>query len=81
MEEIQKAVKDYILTEFLPGEDPEELTSSTPLVTGGILDSIAAVKLVVFLEERYRIEVQPHEVVVEHLNTIEDIASFVHSKL
>ena len=29
---IQKTVKEYVLHEFLPGENPETLTESTPLV-------------------------------------------------
>ena len=81
MEEIKKAVKEFILSEFLPGESPEELTDSTPLITGGILDSIATLKLVGFLESKYGFEFQPHEVDAEHLNTVSYIARFVQSKL
>jgi acyl carrier protein len=80
MDEIKETVKEYILREFLPGEDPAALTHSTPLITGGIIDSIATVKLVAFLEERYGIEFQPHEMSVEHLNTIGDIAHMVSAK-
>jgi acyl carrier protein len=81
VEQMTAAVKTYILKEFLPGEDPKELADSTPLITGGILDSLATLKLVAFLEERYQIELQAHEVDVEHLNTISDIANLVRSKL
>ena len=81
MEEIKKAVKDFILKAFLPGENPEELTDSTPLITGGILDSIATLKLVEFLENKYGFEFQPHEVDAEHLNTVSHIVKFVQSKL
>jgi acyl carrier protein len=75
--EIDKAVKQYILKEFLVGEDPNELTDKTPLITGGILDSIATLKLVAFLEERYAIRVNAHEVDVKHLNTVADITNLV----
>ena len=80
MEEISKTVKAYILKEFLPGEDPEELTGSTPLITGGILDSIATIKLVGFIEENYAITFQAHEVDAENLNTIDDITDLILSK-
>ena len=80
-QEIGQAIKDYILNEFLPGENPEELTDSTPLITGGILDSLATIKLVVFLEERFKVQIQAHETMVDYLNTISDIAQLVHSKL
>ena len=81
MEEMKSTIKAYILEEFLPGENPEELTDSTPLITGGILDSIATLKLVAFIEEQYEIEIQAHEADVEYLNTISDIANLVYSKL
>ena len=81
MEKIDAEVKKFILAEFLDGEDPEELTGSTPLITGGILDSIAIIKLVAFLEEQYNIEVKPQEVDVSYLGTISDIGEFVRGKL
>jgi acyl carrier protein len=80
MQEISQSIKEYILKELLPGEDPNELTEATPLVTGGILDSLATLKLVAFLEERFGITIKAHEADVEHLNTISDITKLVLSK-
>ncbi len=80
MEDIAKAVHGFILDEFLPGEDPAELTATTPLITGGILDSISTLKLVVFLEEQFGITVEAYEAGVDHLDSIQDITSFVQSK-
>lgn len=81
MQEITSTVKEYILKEFLPGENPEELTSSTPLITGGILDSIATLRLVAFLEETYKIELKPHEVDADNLDNVASITKLVQSKL
>ena len=81
VEELQKIVKDYILKEFLPGENPDELTASTQLITGGVLDSLSTLKLVQFLEEKYDIQIEAHEADVDNLNTIADIAKLVQSKL
>ncbi|MBM3320273.1 MAG: acyl carrier protein [Candidatus Eisenbacteria bacterium] len=79
-EGIKRTIKEYILKEFLPGERPDALGDSTPLVSGGILDSIATLKLVAFLEERYEIRLEAHEASAENLNTIEEIARRVQSK-
>jgi acyl carrier protein len=79
-ETVAATVKQYILQEFLPNEDPSELQGATPLITSGILDSIATLKLVSFLEETFGITVAAHEASVEHLNTIADIATLVSSK-
>ena len=81
MQEIKDAIKDYLLKEFLPGENPAALTDSTPLITGGILDSLATIKLVLFLEERFHIKIEAHETMVDYLNTISDMAQLVQSKL
>ena len=81
MKDIKNTVKDYILKEFLPGENPDQLTDSTPLVTGGILDSLSSLKLMDFLEEQFCIETEAHEVSEEHLDSLADIANFVESKL
>ena len=80
MEEIQTVVRDYILREFLPGEDPAELTEETPLITGGILDSISTLKLVVFLEEHFAVTVEAYEAGVEHLDSIGQISRLIAEK-
>lgn len=81
MQEAKEIIKEYILQEFLPGEDPAALADSTPLITGGILDSLATLKLVVFLEERFKIQIQAHETMPDYLDTIGDIAQLVSSKI
>ena len=80
MDDIKDAIKTFILREFLPGEDPDELTESTPLISGGILDSLATLKLVSFLEERFKITFQAHETDMEYLDTIDAITRVVASK-
>jgi len=80
MEAVITTVKEYILREFLPGENADALTAATPLITGGILDSLATLKLVTFLEEKYGIQIEAHEADVEHLNTVTNIAQLVQSK-
>ncbi len=78
---IKQQVKDYIMSEFLPGESPDELTDSTPLITGGILDSIATLKLVLFMEERWHVSFEPHEVDRENLDTLDLITAQLRAKL
>jgi acyl carrier protein len=80
LEALKATVKEYILREFLPGERPDALTDSTPLITGGILDSIATLKLVGFLEETFHVSLEAHEVDADHLDTVEMIAELVTSK-
>ncbi|NJN44487.1 MAG: acyl carrier protein [Anaerolineae bacterium] len=81
MNETMSTIKKFILDEFLPGEDPEKLTATTPLITGGILDSLATLRLVSFISDTYGVEVEPHEMGVDHLDSLEDITKLVESKI
>ncbi|MGQ0647598.1 MAG: acyl carrier protein [Gemmatimonadaceae bacterium] len=81
MDSIEQTVKSFILESFLPGADPTQLSEDTPLITGGILDSLATVQLSIFLEQHFKIEVAAHETGTENLNTLALIGQLVRSKL
>jgi acyl carrier protein len=76
-----REVKDFIMSEFLPGEDPAELTAETPLISAGILDSIATLKLVMFMEDKFGVAFAPHEVDKENLDTLARIGRLLATKL
>jgi acyl carrier protein len=80
MDEIQQTVKSYILRTFLPGEDPQLLTPTTPLITSGILDSLATLDLVGFLETQYGVEFDAAEVDASRIGTLADIVRLVEAK-
>ncbi len=80
MEEITRVVHEFILREFLPGEDPAELSDQTPLITGGILDSITTLKMVTFLEDQFGITIEAYEAGVDNLDSIGQIAALVAKK-
>jgi len=79
-DEIKTKVKGFILNEFLPGENPENLTDTTELISGGILDSLATLKLVAFLEETYGISIGPDELTPDNLNSLPLIVGLVQEK-
>ncbi len=78
--EIESRLKSYVMSEFLAGEDPAQLTSTTPLVTSGVLDSIATLRLVSFLEQEFGVSIDAHEVGADNFDTIESITRLVISK-
>ena len=80
MADIRDEIRHYIVGRFLPGEKPENLTDQTPLVTSGVLDSLATMTLVSHLEETYGIRIEAHETSVDNLNTVSDISSLVARK-
>jgi len=79
-EDVKATLKTYILTEFLPGEDPAALTDTTALVTTGILGSIGVLKVVSFLEDQFGVTIEANETVVENFNTLSDMARLIMTK-
>ena len=80
MSDVKETIRTYILSEYLPGESPANLKDDTPLRTSGILDSMATLNLVSFLENSFGITIDAHETGVEDFDRIEDIAALVVRK-
>jgi acyl carrier protein len=80
MDNIRDTVRHFILDNFLPGEDPANLTDSTELKESGILDSMSTLKLVSFLEEQFKVELEADDLDAGNLATIENIERLVRSK-
>jgi len=81
MDQVASTVKAYILETFLPGEDPAQLTGDTPLMGSGILDSLATLELVSFLEKEYGIELEAKDMDESRLGTLSEVARLVNAKL
>ena len=80
-DEIREVVHAFVRREFLPDAGDLDLTPSTSLIGGGVLSSIALVKLVSFLEERFGVRFAAREIGEEHLDTVEDITKRIDAKL
>jgi len=80
IEPIKQTIREYLVDNFIGKEQEHELTDETPLISGGILDSISTLQLVAFLEDKFKVEFQPSELEPANLNTLSLIAGFVHSK-
>lgn len=81
IEDIKTTVRDHIAKEFFDETTVHEFTDSTPLISGGIMDSISTIQLVDFLEKQFSIEINAHEVDQDNLDTVEIIANFVSKRI
>jgi acyl carrier protein len=81
MNDVEHAIREFILNKYLPGESPENLREDTRLRTSGILDSLATLGLISFLEERFKIEVEAHETDIDNFDSLRDIVAFVERKM
>ena len=79
-EDVRAVLRDYIAGSPML-QRPGELGDSTPLAAYGILDSIAVLQLVLFLETRFGVEFSARDLDRRRLETIERIEGLVREKL
>ncbi len=77
---IHTALKDFVLREFLPGESEDSIDLDTPLITGGILDSIATIQYATFVEESFGVELLDHELNADNIDTLKSMTEIVMAK-
>src|ERR1700678_1111822 len=79
--EIKTAVRQFIAENCLLGIPQTPIEDPTPLVPGGLIDSIGMIGLVSFLETRFKVEFVPREIDVHSLNTLEQIDELIRKKM
>lgn len=67
---------NYIAIEMLDG-DGSDLESSTPLLEWGIINSIEIIRLIHFIEEKFKVEVPFDRIIPEHLRNADSITDLV----
>ena len=80
MKDVTEAIRQFILKKYLPGETADNLKDETPLRTSGILDSLATIGVVNFIEREFGIEIEAHETDVDSFDTLHDMAQLVERK-
>ena len=76
VEDIQKTLLDFLEQELLVDREQEAITPTTNLLEG-LLDSLGTLRLMVFLEETYGIQVADGDLVPENFESVERVAAYV----
>lgn len=77
MAEVKDVVLEYVRNEYLEEGDDRELTYSTPLISGGIVDSFSMVSLKVFLETKYSIQIPDAKASPEAFDSVNNIVNLL----
>ena len=78
MNEITEVVRDYVVREYLEEGDDREVTETTPLISGGIVDSFSMVSLKRFLEKKYNIQIPDADATPDAFDSVQRIVTLVH---
>lgn len=77
MEDMKKAVLEYVVDEYIEEDDDVEVDYNTPLISSGIVDSFSMVSLKAFLEKKYKISLPDSEATPEAFDTVNKIVALV----
>lgn len=67
----------YIVDEFLPDIGVADLAADYDLFTGGVIDSLALLKVIDWLGERFQLSLDDIELTPDNFRTVHDINEFV----
>ena len=79
--DIVEELKAYILDELLFDRDDIILESDDPILEKKIIDSMALVQLVSFMEDQYGIQVEDDEYLIENFKTIRHMKDCILRKI
>ncbi|MBN1543363.1 acyl carrier protein [candidate division KSB1 bacterium] len=77
---VEKAIRDFIVKNFMFGQDGKTLDKQQSFLNSGIVDSTGVLELVTFIEETFGLRVLDQEIVPENLDSIAQIQAFVARK-
>ena len=77
--DIKHELRGYVAEHFLQGG--EGLEDTTPLISGGLIDSIGMLGLISFMESRFGVEFMPRDVDAHTLDNLNLIEALINRKL
>jgi acyl carrier protein len=70
-------IKQYVINEFLPDVGSSDLDEDYNLVDGGVIDSLAVLKVLTWLEKRFEISMDDVDLSPADFQSITAMTSFV----
>jgi acyl carrier protein len=77
---VETVINDYISRELVQDPALLPLADETSLLESGILDSLSLLRLVVYLEERFKIMVGDADLLPENFASVEAICAYLRTR-
>ena len=77
---MESVVNDYISREIVQDRALLPLSNEMSLIEAGILDSLSLLRLVVFLDEQFKITVDEVDVVPENFDSVNAICAYLRAR-
>jgi methoxymalonate biosynthesis acyl carrier protein len=80
MQDLLQQLEEHIRTRYEIEADDDEFTTDVHLFDYGYIDSIGATALIAHIENTYGIQVTNQDLMLYSMNTVQEIADFIHKK-
>ena len=77
---VAETISNFVAEKFGIGDDPD-FNNDVHLFNEGFVDSFGAVEIIHFIEETYGIEITQKDITLFPMNTVNEIAEVVESKI
>jgi acyl carrier protein len=77
--QVKTIIREFIVSSWLNG-DQRGLKDDTDLQESGLLDSLTTLSLISFLEESFKIQLDPADINAETFRTVDAIVALVSEK-
>ncbi len=78
--DVKEKIRAFVL-EYAAGKGLTDVKDDEPLLTNNIIDSLGSFRMIAFLEETFPLTIEDTDMVPENFQTLNDVESFVASKL
>ena len=80
MEAVATKLRDFVVEELLYASDIDELSVDDELLGSGLLDSMGAAQLMVYIEENFAIQFEPQDLTFDNFNSLSALAALVATR-
>ncbi|MGK0388499.1 MAG: acyl carrier protein [Maribacter sp.] len=74
---MEETIIKYIIDELHGGREDLEIFPEDDLLGSGLIESMAMMRLIQYIEETYDFRVSPQEMTIENFMTVEAMANYV----
>jgi acyl carrier protein len=76
-DDVKKLILDYVKKEYLDEDSDQEITETTKLISGGIVDSFSMVSLKMFLEKKFQLKIPDEKATPEAFDSVNNILALL----
>lgn len=77
---LRQELREHIINQYIKTKEPEDFNDDYNLIDEGILDSLAIMNLIAWLEKHFSIEFDEGDIVLENFNSVNALFDFVQKK-